>query len=125
MNYGDGSSIRGPDDTSSLDDIAISSLTTPLSSPISGIDKTRGEPVDTSDDETLDLLRRREFSRPLPYHLRGMELREQLRSTLATKRNSLSTHRSKIDNIFIKEPLFLYAEGDQYTELELSETQNT
>ena len=87
MNYGDCSSIRGPDDTSSLDDIAISSLTTPLSSPISGIDKTRGEPVDTSDDETLDLLRRREFSRPLPYHLRGMELREQLRSTLATKRS--------------------------------------
>lgn len=87
MNYGDGSSIRGPEETSSLDDIAISSLTTPLSSPISGIDKTRGEPVDTSDDETLDLLRRREFSRPLPYHLRGMELREQLRSTLATKRS--------------------------------------
>lgn len=79
--YDDCYRMCSPDKTSSYDDNAITSLTTPSSSPISRIDMETSEP-----GETLELLRSRETSRPLPYHLRGMELREQLRSTLATKR---------------------------------------
>ena len=95
-----------PDTTSTFDEIEITSFTTPSSLSIDNIDMERRSESGDFDDETLELLRSRESSRPLPYHLRGMELREQLRSTLATKRTK-EVKRKPVDSIIYKYYSFL------------------
>ena len=88
-----------PEATSTLlDDIEMASLVTASSLLINNIDTERSsESGDDSDDEILEFLRYRASVRPLPYHLRGKDLQEQLQSILATIRTP-ATRRKASDS---------------------------
>jgi len=90
---------------STLDEIEIASSMSAspcLSIRLIDLERSSVELGDYSDSETPKLLRSRTSSHPLPPHLRGKELREQLRSTL-TRKKTQSAKRPAPD-----QPLFKY-----------------
>ena len=96
--------LDDPETISTLDEIEIASTMSGSSLSIKLIDLERSsdESGEYSEGETPKLCRSRRSSHPLPPHLRGKELREQLRSTLKTKK-AKSAKRQAPD-----QPLFKY-----------------
>lgn len=90
-----------PETTYTIDDIETASLISASSLSINNVDMDRScsESGDYSDNETLELLRSR-ASRPLPQHLRGKELQEQLRSTLTAKKTQAEKRKAPDHTIF-------------------------
>ncbi len=88
-----------------INDIEMASLISDSSLSINNIDMDRScssESVDYSDNETLELLRSRASLRPLPQHLRGKELQEQLRSTLLAKKTQAAKRLKAPDHAIFK-----------------------
>lgn len=97
------SEALSPETISTLDDIEIVSLRSASCLSINNSDMERSSvESDYSDSETLKLLRNRASLRPLPQHLRGKELQEKLRSTLATKKTQPAKRQA------LDQPIFKY-----------------
>jgi len=94
-----------PKTNSSLDDIEIPSSVSAscLSVKLIDLERSSVESGDDSESETFKLVRNRTSSHPLPLHLRGKELQEQLRLTLIKKKKAQSAKRRPLD-----QPLFKY-----------------
>lgn len=83
------------------DDIEIMSLISASSLSLNNIDTERSsESGEFSDNDTFELLRSRASRCPLPQHLRGKELQEQLRSTLTAKRTRAPKRKASDHTIF-------------------------
>ena len=90
-----------PETIYTADDIEMVSLISASSLSINNIDTERSsESGEFSDNDTLELLRSRASLRPLPQHLRGKELQEQLRSTLTAKRTRAPKQKAPDHTIF-------------------------
>ena len=90
---------------STLVDVEISSFIASSPSPVSTIsacaeDGRSSTSGDISDDETLVLLRSRASNRPLPQHLRGKELQNQLRSTVVANKSKTEKRKAPDSVIF-------------------------
>ena len=98
------STLHDLETSSTLDEFQIaSSVSAPsLSVKLIDLERSSVESGDYSDSETLKLPRRRGSSHPLPPHLRGKELQEQLRSTFTAKKNQSAKRRAP------DQPLFKY-----------------
>ena len=101
----DEASDLSPESNSSLDDIEIPSSVSAscLSMKLIDLERSSVESGDDSESETFKLVRNRTSSHPLPLHLRGKELQEQLRVTLIKKKKAQSAKRQPLD-----QPLFKY-----------------
>ena len=99
----EGTGDTSPETNSTLDGIEMSSFITSSSLSMyhayaeDAKSSTSGE---GSDDDTLELLRSRASYRPLPQHLRGKELQNQLRSAVIEKRTQPAKRKAPDSTIF-------------------------